>query len=131
MSSRGSVLVVDDDRTTLTLAQALLEDAGFDVTVRDQALGTGAQIAQERPDFVVLDINMPALSGDRIAELMRARDRMGAARIVFYSGRPESELREFAERFGALGWIHKSGDHAAFVAEFEKLVASVTPRGTP
>lgn len=116
-------MIVDDDQTTLTLVEALLEDAGFEVVTRDSALGTGAQIASEQPDFLILDINMPALTGDQVAELIRNKERLAQTRLVFYSGRPEAELRAFASKYGALGYISKSGNHAEFLKAFEDIVA--------
>jgi CheY-like chemotaxis protein len=125
--STPTVLVVDDDQTTLSVIQALLEDAGYRVAVRSEALGTTAQIQQTEPDFVLLDVNMPALTGDRIARVLSRGERLERTRLVFYSGRPAEELERLARTHGAHGWIRKGSDNAAFVREFERLVADAAP----
>jgi CheY-like chemotaxis protein len=122
-SPRARVLIVDDDQGTLEVTQALLEDAGYEVSIRATPVGTGAQIQREQPDIVLLDVNMPALKGDRIAEIIVRRGRQGRSRIVFFSGAEEDALQALCDKHGALGWIRKSGDHQAFLEDFERLVA--------
>ena len=120
------VMVVDDDPTTLELVRVLLEDIGCMVVTRMQAIGTAAQLQEVDPDFVLLDIHMPALRGDRVAEILSRGGRLKRARLIFHSARPPEELMELTETHGAAGWIHKDGDHAGFVRRFEEIVASVS-----
>jgi DNA-binding response OmpR family regulator len=116
------VLVVDDDATTLAMAEAMLTDAGYDVALRDTALGTAAEIMKNRPDFVLLDLNMPALPGDQIARVLSSGNRLGQTRLIFHSSRPEAELQALVESHGALGYIHKGSGAARFIPAFQALV---------
>ena len=61
------VMIVDDENTVLEITGAVLEDHGYRVIKRESALGTSLAILREKPDVVLLDVNMPGLSGDRIA----------------------------------------------------------------
>ena len=65
------VLVVDDDVIALEVARERLERLGLDVATRDQSLGTSRWILENKPDFVLLDLNMPALTGIELARLIR------------------------------------------------------------
>ncbi|HOU94276.1 MAG TPA: response regulator, partial [Polyangiaceae bacterium] len=71
MSPKGTVLVVDDDPIVLETTRLRLARAGWDVETRDQALGTAQWIVERRPDVVLLDVGMPGVSGDVIAEVLR------------------------------------------------------------
>jgi CheY-like chemotaxis protein len=126
VSSPRTILVVDDDPVTLSVTQAVLEDAGFKVATRETPVGTGAHIQKSRPDLVLLDVNMPALTGDRLAELLTKNGRMAGARLVFYSSSSETDLRRLAAQYGAAGWIRKGTDHGELVNEVQRLLGAVS-----
>ena len=84
-----SILVVDDDETSLAIIAALLESHGHNVTTQDTGFGTSRRILRDKPDVVVLDIEMPGLNGDDIIKLLREaatrrHEHLGAQR----PGRP-------------------------------------------
>ena len=60
-----------------------------------------------RPDLILLDVNMPGLAGDKLAELLKANCTTRELPIVFYSSNDEDVLRETVKRFGARGYISK------------------------
>lgn len=119
MSSRGKVLVVDDDAVVLVMLQTRLQRAGFTVVTRDSAIGTLQTITAERPDVVVLDISMPALSGTALAELI-GRTR-GDVPVIFHSSQTLTTLQLAAQQSGAIGAISKTADDMLFMAQFERL----------
>jgi PAS domain S-box-containing protein len=84
-----SVLVIDDDPDVRGFVAEALSDQGF--RVRECADGqTGlAEFAKERPDLVVLDFVMPAMSGAEVARRM-LEDAPGQ-KILFVSGYSETE----------------------------------------
>jgi CheY-like chemotaxis protein/HPt (histidine-containing phosphotransfer) domain-containing protein len=105
---RPSVLLVDDDPLSLQVARAYLESAGYKVITRSESIGTSAVIFRERPDIVVLDVDMPGLRGDQLAEVVLRNGASNAPALVLYSMLPESELREVASRCGAVGYLTKN-----------------------
>lgn len=66
------VLIVDDDAEIRQLLKAVLEGGGFQV-VADVSNGPDAVIASQRlrPDYVFVDVFMPAISGEDTARLIR------------------------------------------------------------
>src|SRR5262245_61448982 len=122
MSSRGKVMVVDDDPLVLKIVRSRLERAGFTVTTRSEALGTSQAISQEQPDVVLLDLKMPALTGDLLIEAARKAGKASAnVAFIFHSGEALAVLQEKAQRAGAIGAIAKTDDEASFLAQFERL----------
>ncbi len=69
--TRGTVLVVDDDPIVLEVTRERLEGAGYVVHIREEALGTSQWTAEFQPDIVLLDVNMPALTGLDLAQLLQ------------------------------------------------------------
>lgn len=126
MAPNLKVLVVDDDPVSLILSQEALAALGHDVLTHDHALGTAPLVARERPDVVLIDVHMPALSGNEIVQLvgeLEARGSGARTRFILHSGDSEEELARLVEQTGALGAIRKTGDAAAFQQAFQRLVA--------
>jgi CheY-like chemotaxis protein len=114
------VMVVDDDPVTRQVVAAILGSQGYDVVLRAEALGTLAAISREQPDVVVLDVNLPGLSGDALARLVSLR-KGPRIQVILHSSQSEAELRRLVEESGALGSIEK-GDPRDFLGAFEALL---------
>ncbi len=116
------ILVVDDDSRHLQTTREILELEGYQVTVRDTPFGTTEVVSAERPDLVLLDVNMPALSGERLCTLVRGNASVGrTVPILFYSSNDEDSLRQAVQRFGADGYVCK-GDLPGLRRKVEQIV---------
>ncbi|MCU0241971.1 MAG: response regulator [Vicinamibacteria bacterium] len=124
MASPKKVMIVDDDPVSLSVAKAVLEDLGYNVTTRDRALGTSLAIVREQPDIVLVDIAMPGVSGDAIVRLGRSNPALKNVVFVLYSGDRASELDRLVEETGAAGAIAKVGDIQVFAQKFQQIVAA-------
>lgn len=118
--TRRKVMVVDDDTVVCTALTALLQARGYNVTCRSQALGTSLAIMRDKPDIVVLDVDMPGLTGDAISKILL--NNKPAPAVIFYSSRPTEELERIVNETRALGAIRK-GDPREFLLPFETLLA--------
>lgn len=114
------VLVVDDDPLQLELVQRSLRLEGFDVTVTRAALGASNLVKSFAPDVVLIDVNIPALTGDRLLTLAK-KHAPPTTRFLLYSACDESRLRALAAETGADGWISKSVGGAEIAARIRKL----------
>lgn len=102
------VLVVDDNPDTVELSTVLLELAGHRVTKgRNGEEGLQSLDAGPLPDCVLLDVDMPVLSGPEMAHRMLLHDA-GEEKIpiVLVSGR--HDLSEVARRMGTPYFLSKS-----------------------
>lgn len=113
MADRPVILVVDDDAPILLLMRNLLREFGFDpVTAAsgEQAL----EAARQRPPaLVLLDRNMPGMSGDEVIHSMRSDRALSAVPVLMLTGEPMAadEIR----RLGATGAVIKPFDVSALV----------------
>ena len=112
-SPRPIILVVDDDAPILLLMRNLLREFGFEAV----AAGSGEQAiaeAQKRtPDLILLDRNMPGMSGDEVLRELRSRDTLSAVPILILSGEPIEP--DEIERLGATGAVLKPFDVPSLV----------------
>lgn len=101
------ILVVDDEPDMLGLLVPFLSKAGYSVTEAadgDQAL---EQILIERPNIVLLDVNMPGLDGWQIAKYVRDRPYLKGVRIIMATGIGANLNEATAPLFRADGYLNK------------------------
>jgi DNA-binding response OmpR family regulator len=111
---RLRVLVADDDRDTTTMLAAILRDEGHDVHVAlrgDEVLNLDRLT---RPDVLVLDINMPGMSGYAVAREIRERRGHLAPLLIAISGQWTQE-KALAEALGFDHYLLKPCDPAQLV----------------
>jgi DNA-binding response OmpR family regulator len=101
------VLIVDDSQQQLDLTSRQLRSYGFDVATSSGSFGVSNLVRQFVPDVVLLDVEIPALSGDRLLTIAR-RHAVAGTRFVLFSACDESRLRALAVEAQADGWISKS-----------------------
>jgi CheY-like chemotaxis protein len=121
------VLVIDDDPIVLETIRERLSRRAYDVTTRDQALGSTHAVRAARPDILLLDVLMPVLNGDHLAELLRADPGAYPVSIILHSTKPADELADLVRQTGALGAIQKTSDAESFISEFDALAAKHVP----
>ncbi len=106
--SEGKVFLIDDDPVARQLYSRALEKAGFSVMGTDRVIGTASQINEFSPDLILLDVMMPALSGDKIVQILRQAIR-SAPIIILFSNKSEDELQKLRKDCGADDCITKIG----------------------
>jgi len=114
------LLIVDDDRMQLEMLTRLLRMEGFEVHTANEAIGVSKLILSVQPDVVLLDVNIPALSGDRLLSLAR-KHAPAATKFVLFSACDEEQLRSLAVKTQADGWISKSWDQSRIIKKLQQL----------
>jgi CheY-like chemotaxis protein len=114
---RKTILVVDDSPVVLELTGAALEGAGYKVVLRSRGEGTVAAVLQERPDLILLDVNMPRLSGDTIAVILAKTDPDKKTVVLLHSSLSPDLLKLKVLQTGATGFLHKTGNPHDLVAQ--------------
>jgi DNA-binding response OmpR family regulator len=116
------VLVVDDDPLVLRILKDKLSEEGYLVTTTSSAFGATQLVEEQAPDLVIIDVVLPALSGARIAALIR--ERMKKVKVLLYSSKDEAELKQITKDCNADAWHKKTEDFDALVKTVRTLVRS-------
>jgi CheY-like chemotaxis protein len=119
-NQQRKILVIDDSEIILEVTRAALESAGHRVVTHDRAAGCVALILQQKPDLVLMDVNMPHLSGDTIVGVLGKAQPTGDTVVLLHSSLSADILRVKAAAVGAQGFIQKSGDLFALVREVNR-----------
>jgi CheY-like chemotaxis protein len=113
MAERPVILVVDDDAPILLLMRNLLREFGFDPVTAN----TGQQALEEArkriPDLILLDRNMPGMTGDEVLGVMRNDGALSAVPVLMLTGEPMDPQQVRA--LGATGAVLKPFDVSALV----------------
>jgi len=80
-----TILIVEDDPTSMKLFRNLLEGEGY--AIRSAGDGNQAldQMEKEKPDMVLMDIQLPGVSGIEVYRLMQQRDELCDIPVVAIS----------------------------------------------
>ncbi|HEY8359565.1 MAG TPA: EAL domain-containing protein [Ramlibacter sp.] len=110
------LMLVDDDALNVSMLQAHLEDAGYrhfvSTSESRDALGL---IRQHRPDVVLLDLQMPGISGLEILGQMRQDVDLSGIAVLVVTASTDHQERLRALGLGATDFLHKPVDPAELV----------------
>lgn len=121
-SNRGRIFIIDDDEDVLLGMKQALEQEGYDVAGSVSPLTAPFEIRRFNPDVVLLDLNMPALGGERLLSLDRKRMFPAGSQIILCSGSGHEELAAVAKRTGVDGFHCKGDDFDSFLLRIHRWV---------
>ena len=113
MAERPVILVVDDDAPILLLMRNLLREFGFAPVTAASGEQALEEVRKQTPDLVLLDRNMPGMSGDDVLAAMRSDGALSSVPVLMLTGEPmdPDEIR----RVGATAAVLKPFDVSALV----------------
>jgi CheY-like chemotaxis protein len=120
--SGAAVLVIDDHDVAREVMTRLLTDAGHRVCAQSTPIGATRTIVRENISVVVVDVEMPALRGDRLVALFRSNPRFRNLGLILVSGAPEKELVEIGREVGADAVVPKIHLEESLVSTVARLV---------
>jgi CheY-like chemotaxis protein len=118
------VMIVDDSEITLEVTEAALASAGYEVFALKSPLGLTAALYQRLPDLLLIDVDMPALSGSKVAQLVKSNKRFASLKVILYSSRSSEELEAAVNDSGSDGYVQKTGDASDLVRSLKRLLTA-------
>ncbi|MGQ9627003.1 MAG: response regulator [Anaerolineae bacterium] len=103
-SPKATILVIEDEPGLLEILTVNLEGSGYRAIPAADGLEAWRRFEERRPDLIILDLNLPKLSGFRLLELFR-RDEASIP-ILVLTAYDFAEVEELAE-YGLEGFITK------------------------
>lgn len=102
------VLVVDDDLSVLDTVRRFLTERGYEVGVASNGLEALPLLKKLRPHLVLLDIDMPKMSG--VETLKRIREIDSQVGVMMITGNDTLEIMERCRDYGAYDYVLKPFD---------------------
>jgi len=116
------VLIVDDNDTNLYLIWFILQKAGYEVIEARDGL-EGVKLAlEEKPDLVIMDIQLPGMDGLEATRRIRASGATGKVPIIALTAHVMAGDREETLAAGCNGYIAKPIDVKTFIREIERYL---------
>ncbi|PZO08243.1 MAG: transcriptional regulator [Leptolyngbya foveolarum] len=103
----AKVLVVDDDLALLKLIKNLLQPWGFRLALLQDPLCFWQTIEQFSPDLVLLDVEMPQVSGLELAQVLRSAPQWHQVPIIFMSVHTDADTIQQVFSVGADDYVRK------------------------
>lgn len=126
----AKVLIVDDSSLCRTMMAEWLQKEGHKAVAIDSPALLGSTMVREKPDIVVMDVDLQGVRGDRMVNAARAGGLLGSCPVVLSSSRRDSDLAMLCVECGAIGYVQKGEDGTAFVRAVEAYLPrrSLVPR---
>lgn len=107
MMRKGTVMVVDDNRTSLKLITDILAVEGYQVRPADSGELALASIEAMPPGLILLDIFMPVMDGFEVLRRLKAQEETRDIPVIILSAITEVEQRVKGLNLGAVDFISK------------------------
>jgi chemosensory pili system protein ChpA (sensor histidine kinase/response regulator) len=120
---RTFALVVDDSITVRRVTQRLLERNGMRVMTARDGMDAVALLAENVPDVILLDIEMPRMDGYEVAAHVRADPRLRDVPIIMITSRVGEKHRARAIELGVNDYLGKPYQESQLIDAITPLVA--------
>ncbi len=119
---RPLAMVVDDSVTVRKVTTRLLERQGMDVVTAKDGLDAMEKLEELKPDFMLLDIEMPRLDGFEVVSRVRHDPRLEDLPIIMITSRTGEKHRERALSLGANEFLGKPYQEQVLFARIAEVV---------
>jgi putative two-component system response regulator len=119
------IFMVDDEPLALEVTRCHLEEAGFTNFVStSDSLSAPALIAKTRPDVMLLDLNMPGLTGLEILERLEADNLLKNVPAIILTASNDPRMKLQALRLGATEFLTKPVNPTELVMRLRNTIAA-------
>jgi len=131
VSSHPSLLIVDDYPDALDVWGVYLRAEGFNVFTASDGQSAFAEAIREKPDVIVMDLELPGKSGYEVARDLKARADTCGIPLIAATGYSHVKQLDLARASGFDAVMVKPCDPQSLVAEIRRLLRRPddTPRG--
>jgi DNA-binding NarL/FixJ family response regulator len=115
-----AVIIEDQTLFRVLLKGFLAQERGYEVIGQAEDGPSGLQLCRDtKPDLVILDVFIPGITGDKLAE--KIRKELPEARILVMSGSSDPELIEHLKAVGVHGFVHKEQNPEELLAAIDAV----------
>jgi DNA-binding response OmpR family regulator len=125
----AKILAIEDDPSFRDLLQLHLQSAGHNVrTAADPEEGL-RDFLEEPPELVLLDLDLPYLSGFEVLEALRSDEGSRTVPVIVITGRADGETYERCRKIGIDGFASKPLKREELLQAIDKALAGSAGKG--
>lgn len=102
-----TILVVDDDAMNLKMAEFILKQEGYNVVTRESGMACLDYLKVDRPDLILLDVEMPVMTGIQTLEVIRGNEEFKNLPVMFLTASADTDTVVEAGRLGVAEYVKK------------------------
>ncbi len=103
----SKVLIVDDAQIDRQNLERIVADAGHQALTADSGKQALLRAKSDRPDVILMDVNMPEMDGFAATRQLKADDATKHIPVVFVTGKNQKADMAWGQMLGAKGYITK------------------------
>ncbi|HMI57098.1 MAG TPA: response regulator, partial [Gemmatimonadaceae bacterium] len=116
------ILIVDDDRQNRRLLEVMLTASNYRLQTAESGEEALAFISKEPPDLILLDVMMPGMDGNEVANRLKLNPVTKNIPIIMVTALSNHDARMVALRAGAADFLTKPVDHAELCVRVRNLL---------
>jgi len=121
---KGKILLIDDDRVTLTMLEMILSRHGYMVLSAKDGAGGLELISKEKPDVVISDMLIPKIHGLELCAKMKQDPELKEIKVILMTAVYKGATFHFeAKNCGADHFIEKPIDMNGLLDKLNELLA--------
>jgi CheY-like chemotaxis protein len=118
-----NVLVIEDDPTSLKLANLVLESQGYKVNSTEAAEKAMESIKRDKPDVILLDLALPGMDGFSLARLLKQDPSTRDIPIIAMTSYPDRFPQQEATKAGCNAYVVKPIDTRLLPKKIAEIVS--------
>jgi two-component system OmpR family response regulator len=126
-TSQMKILIVDDEPDLLSTVEYRLKFVDCDVVTASNGQEGLEKAAAERPDLILLDTNMPIMSGHQMLERLRADPNLKGVPVIMLTARCEPQDIATASTLGISDYITKPFDFTQLMDKVRAAIGNAKP----
>ncbi len=120
--SKGTILVIDDEKDLIELVRYNLEKEGYDVIAATDGASGLEVIRKHRPELVMLDLMMPGMDGLQVCQRLRADQRTAHTPVIMLTAKATESDRIVGLELGADDYVTKPFSPREVIARVKALL---------
>jgi len=123
-TAQAKILVVDDEVDIVNTVQYRLKACDFDVITANNGKEGLEKVINEKPDLVLLDINMPVMDGHEMLERLRSRPDLRNIPVIMLTAYSDRRDISKAADLGIEHYVTKPFDFTDLMEKISKALES-------
>lgn len=118
-------LIIEDNPDNMALITFILRKNGYEtIEAETGQKGIAQALAEPRPDFIILDIQLPDINGDEVLKLIRKSESSGSIPIIAMTSYAMSGDRDRLLAAGCNGYIEKPIDPMKVMEQIREILGA-------
>jgi twitching motility two-component system response regulator PilH len=102
-----TILIVDDNHNERSRLEKLLSSAGYMVTTAENGQQAVDTAKRNKPDAILMDVNMPVMDGFAATRALRGDNNTKAIPVVLVTAKDQKADKAWGQMLGAAGYVTK------------------------